>query len=76
MTKALALFSGGLDSMLAVEVIRSQNIKILAINFETPFYGGDKVLKAAEHINVELRTIDFTDTIIEILKMNFQRLQP
>ncbi|MBU2567246.1 MAG: hypothetical protein KJ967_00535 [Elusimicrobia bacterium] len=37
MTKAIALYSGGLDSTLAVLVLLQQNIDIIAINFTTPF---------------------------------------
>jgi tRNA U34 2-thiouridine synthase MnmA/TrmU len=36
-TKALALLSGGLDSMLAIKIIQDQGISIDAINFKTPF---------------------------------------
>ncbi len=36
-TKALALFSGGLDSMLAVKLMLEQNIEIEAVNFMTLF---------------------------------------
>ena len=37
MTKALALFSGGLDSILACKVIQNQGIKVQALKFITPF---------------------------------------
>lgn len=36
--KALALFSGGLDSILAARVILDQGIDVLAIQFVTPFF--------------------------------------
>ena len=39
--KALALFSGGLDSMLAVKLIVSQGIKVLALNMDIGFGGKD-----------------------------------
>ncbi|MFC1855260.1 7-cyano-7-deazaguanine synthase [Thermodesulfobacteriota bacterium] len=35
--KALALFSGGLDSTLAIRVIQEQGIEVTALNFMTPF---------------------------------------
>jgi len=35
--KALALFSGGLDSTLAVKLILDQGLKVEAVNFTTPF---------------------------------------
>jgi tRNA-uridine 2-sulfurtransferase len=38
---ALALFSGGLDSILACRVVAAQGIKVRAIKFVTPFFGND-----------------------------------
>jgi tRNA-specific 2-thiouridylase len=35
--KAVAMFSGGLDSCLAVYLIKSQGIEVVAVNFQTPF---------------------------------------
>ncbi len=37
MKKAVALISGGLDSMLAVRVIQKQGIYVEGINFHTGF---------------------------------------
>ena len=35
--KALALFSGGLDSALAVKVVKDQGIEVIALNFVSHF---------------------------------------
>ncbi len=35
---ALALFSGGLDSILACKVVAAQGIRVLAVKFVTPFF--------------------------------------
>lgn len=40
MAKAIVLFSGGLDSRLAIKLLQEQNIEILALNFDLPFGGG------------------------------------
>jgi len=40
--KALALYSGGLDSILACRVIMEQGIAVTALNFITPFTGYHK----------------------------------
>ena len=40
--KALALFSGGLDSILACRVIMDQGIEVKALHFITPFFGYNK----------------------------------
>mgnify|MGYP003971465387 CR=1 FL=1 len=40
-TKALVLFSGGLDSRLAIKLLQEQkNIEVEAVNFKLPFGGG------------------------------------
>jgi len=39
MSKALALFSGGLDSMLAARVVMEQGVEVTALQFITPFFG-------------------------------------
>jgi len=36
--RALLLFSGGLDSMLAGKVLQAQGIEVLAVRFVTPFF--------------------------------------
>ncbi len=36
--KAIALISGGLDSILAARIIKDQGINIIPVNFNTPFY--------------------------------------
>ena len=35
--KAISLFSGGLDSILATELVRHQGIEVIAFNVKTPF---------------------------------------
>ena len=35
--KAISLLSGGLDSILATELIRRQGIEVIAFNVKTPF---------------------------------------
>ena len=37
--RAIALFSGGLDSILAVKVVQAQGIDVLALNLTSPFFG-------------------------------------
>ncbi|MEI6610000.1 MAG: tRNA 4-thiouridine(8) synthase ThiI, partial [Deltaproteobacteria bacterium] len=68
MTKAIALFSGGLDSMLAAELIRRQNIDVLCLTFTTPFFDARKAQAAAKHINLPLAIEDITDKHLKMLK--------
>jgi len=66
--KAISLFSGGLDSILAVCVIRDQNIDVTGVTFETPFFVSARARIAAENINLPLNVIDITGAHMKILK--------
>lgn len=68
--KALALFSGGLDSSLAIKVMQNQGIEVIALNFVSYFFGGknEKAEKMAETLGVKLEYIDFKDAHMEIVK--------
>ena len=68
MVKAIALFSGGLDSMLAAELIRRQNIDVLCLTFTTPFFGAQKAQAAARQISLPLAVEDITDKHLKMLK--------
>ena len=66
--KAVALFSGGLDSILAVKLIQKQGIEVRGVNFKTPFFGLDKTFVVAKDLNMNLETIDITQELMEILR--------
>ena len=68
MVKAIALFSGGLDSQLAAEVVRRQNIDVLCLTFETPFFSAEKAKVAARQINLPLVVENFTADHLVMLK--------
>ena len=68
MIKAIALFSGGLDSILAAELIRRQNIEVLCLTFTTPFFNAQKALTASRQINLPLKIQDITSEHLSILK--------
>lgn len=68
MVKAIALFSGGLDSILAVEIVRRQNIEVSGLSFETPFFTAEKATAAARQINLQLLVEDFTADHLVMLK--------
>jgi tRNA-specific 2-thiouridylase len=61
-TKALALFSGGLDSILAIELILDQGIEVVAFNFASPFClcekGGCDISEAAKRLGVPLKVVN------------------
>jgi tRNA-uridine 2-sulfurtransferase len=66
--KALAVFSGGLDSMLAAQLIRAQGIDVLGLFFETPFFQAPRAERSAEMIHLPLKVIDVTEPHLEVVK--------
>ncbi|MGE5544058.1 MAG: tRNA 4-thiouridine(8) synthase ThiI [Bacillota bacterium] len=66
--KAISLFSGGLDSQLAVCLVKRQGIEVEAVNFKSPFFGGDQRLaQAADDLGIPLKTIDISDEYMDVL---------
>ncbi len=68
MTTGIGLFSGGLDSMLAVCVLMDQGIDVHALTFETPFFTANKARQTAKHLNIPLTVMDITPQHLEMLK--------
>jgi tRNA-uridine 2-sulfurtransferase len=68
MVKAIALFSGGLDSMLAAELVRGQNIDVLGLTFTTPFFTAHKAQAASKLLNLPLAVKDITVEHLKMLK--------
>lgn len=68
--KALALFSGGLDSALAIKIIKDQGIEVIALNFVSHFFGGknEKAENMAKQLEVQLEYVNFSSVHTEILK--------
>lgn len=67
-TKAIALFSGGLDSILAFKVIADQGIEVLGVTFSTPFFGAEKARATARRIDLPLVVLDITDEHMQMLR--------
>ncbi len=68
MTKAIALLSGGLDSILAVKIAQKQNIHVTGMTFVTPFFNASKAKAAADQINTPLIIKDITAEHLQMLK--------
>ena len=66
--RALSLFSGGLDSMLAVCVLRDQGIEVHAITFESPFFSSATPRASAAQLNLPLIVQDFTQDITGLIE--------
>lgn len=48
------VFSGGLDSMLAVKLLQKQGVKVTGLCFESYFFDAQKARDAAKHIGIRL----------------------
>lgn len=66
--KALVLFSGGLDSVLAVKILEKQGIKVAGICFASSFFGAEKAQKIARENGLELFVEDFNKDILNLVK--------
>jgi hypothetical protein len=66
--KALVLFSGGLDSQLAVCLLRNAGVAVQAIAFTSPFFDGTLALEAAQGMDVPLEEVDFTTRMVRALQ--------
>ncbi|MGI5867819.1 MAG: tRNA 4-thiouridine(8) synthase ThiI [Kiritimatiellia bacterium] len=67
-SKALCLFSGGLDSQLAVCVLREQGIHVEGVAFASPFFSAAAAIKTAKPLGLKLHVVDFTREITTLLK--------
>ncbi|MCK4904670.1 tRNA 4-thiouridine(8) synthase ThiI [bacterium] len=69
--KAIALISGGLDSVLAAKVISEQGIEVIGVTFITPFSGdgtSQRVKLLAKILNIDLRLLDISAEFFKMLK--------
>lgn len=65
--KALALFSGGLDSLLSVLYMRKLGYEVIPIFFRTPFFTEVRAVNTARANGFEIEVIDITDVHVEML---------
>ncbi len=66
--RGLSLLSGGLDSQLAVCVLREAGAEMEGVTFATPFFAPDAARKAAAALGIKLHVVDFTDDEIALVK--------
>lgn len=72
--KGIALYSGGLDSILAIKIIQTQGVHVDALYFATPFFGFNALRNPEDFKMTHLHKygiyphiIDYTDELINIL---------
>ncbi|PKN72162.1 MAG: tRNA (5-methylaminomethyl-2-thiouridylate)-methyltransferase [Candidatus Cloacimonetes bacterium HGW-Cloacimonetes-3] len=65
--RAIALFSGGLDSILAVKWMQSRGYTVYPIFFRAPYLKEDRALLSATQNDIELEVIDVTEEHLVLL---------
>ncbi|MBO8131826.1 MAG: hypothetical protein H0Z29_09995 [Candidatus Marinimicrobia bacterium] len=66
--RALALFSGGLDSLLAVKIVQSTGIEVIPVFFNSLFFNKEKAEKTARENNLNLVIVELEDDYLDIIK--------
>lgn len=68
MTKALAMVSGGLDSILAAKLIKDQGIEVIGICFKSHFFNEENAKNMVRQIDIPLEVIDFSEEHFKMVK--------
>jgi tRNA-specific 2-thiouridylase len=75
MIKAVSLFSGGLDSLLATQIIMDQGIEVIAVNFIIPFANNKKMKEKqyyarnmSQKMGIELVEIELRENFLDLLR--------
>jgi tRNA-specific 2-thiouridylase len=69
--KALAMFSGGLDSILAIKLIQNQGIHVEALNFSGFFCScktGHGAAEGAKRLGVQLKSVEVDEKYLRMLR--------
>lgn len=65
--RALGVFSGGLDSMLAARLLTDQGVTVELVTFVTPFFGAERARASAATLRLPLQEVDFTAKYLPLL---------
>lgn len=67
--KAIGLVSGGLDSSIAVALLCSQGIEVIAVHFVSPFFGGREFLRGVmERLGARFQEVYLGEECLEIVR--------
>ena len=68
MTRALAMVSGGLDSILAAKLIKEQGIEVIGICFKSYFFDEENAKRMTKQIDIPLEVVDFSKEHFEMVR--------
>lgn len=68
MVKALAMISGGLDSILAAKLIKDQGIEVIGICFKSYFFNEENAKKMTKQIDIPLKVVDFSKEHFDMVR--------
>ncbi|MFW5863241.1 MAG: tRNA(5-methylaminomethyl-2-thiouridylate) methyltransferase [Desulfohalobiaceae bacterium] len=64
----LALFSGGLDSLLACKLLQIQGLRVLGLHFISPFFGSQETIEHWQKLHgIDLIPVDISQEFIQLL---------
>ncbi len=68
--KAYLLFSGGLDSLIAAELLKRLGFDVVGVHITSPLFEKDveKVRELADRIGIELKVVEAGEDYLEMLK--------
>ncbi|HXL02446.1 MAG TPA: tRNA 4-thiouridine(8) synthase ThiI [Candidatus Atribacteria bacterium] len=67
--KAIGLISGGLDSALAVFLLKKQGIEVIGLNFHSPFWESKNTLRQlAQDLEIALRAVEVREDYLELVR--------
>ena len=67
-TKALVLFSGGLDSILAVKMLQAQKIEVTAVCFTSNFFNAELAKESAKNLGIKIIVKDIFEAELKLVK--------
>ena len=67
-SRALGLFSGGLDSILAIKLVQEQGIEVTGLHCISPFFGHpDKIPYWSELYGIDIEPVDVSEDFVRML---------
>jgi len=66
--KAIVLFSGGLDSILAVKILENAGVEVTALTFVSNFFGAKKAKESVVELGIKHLIVEFKDLHLDIVK--------